>query len=96
MNDIYQQLIDRAKSYPEVQKVLLFGSRAYGDNDPRSDIDLAVIAPDITQSDWLKFSTDIENVDTLLKIDLIKWENASDELKNEIRACHRELYHMVT
>ena len=31
-----------SKKYPEIEKVVLFGSRARGDNSSRSDIDLAI------------------------------------------------------
>lgn len=38
---LYHQLADLAAKYG-AQKLVLFGSRARGDNTPRSDIDLAV------------------------------------------------------
>ncbi len=40
----YQQLRD----LPFIEKIVLFGSRARGDNKPRSDIDLAIVCPQAT------------------------------------------------
>ena len=48
-------------------KVILFGSRARGDNKPRSDIDLAVEGGDI-----LNFRFEIEDeAPTLLEFDIV-------------------------
>ena len=41
---LVQSIRGIASRYPEVKKVALFGSRARGDNQPNSDIDLAVWA----------------------------------------------------
>lgn len=92
MEEIYQQIKNIAKEFPEIEKILLFGSRAHRDHGPRSDIDLAVIAPKLAESDWLYFTEAIENLETLLKFDLIKWEYAQDELRNEIDQCNETIY----
>jgi len=89
-----EELIDQlrmiVKRYPEIESVSLFGSRAYGDNGETSDIDLAVMAPNLSDMDWLNFSEQVENeLNTLLKIDLIRWETASSKLKDEIEACQQ-------
>lgn len=77
------------KRYPGIVKVMLFGSRAHGDFRKTSDIDLAVVAPELSRKDWLDFSEQVENeLDTLLKIDLIRWETASSRLREEIETCH--------
>ena len=77
------------KRFPGIVKVMLFGSRAHGDFGKTSDIDLAVVAPELSQKDWLDFSEQVENeLDTLLKIDLIRWETASSRLREEIEVCH--------
>ena len=41
---ILKEIGQIATHHPEIQKILLFGSRARGDNSERSDIDLAVYA----------------------------------------------------
>lgn len=64
-----------------VKKVLLFGSRARGDNRERSDIDLAVSGGDI-----LNFYYDLEEEAwTLLSFDVVNLdEGISEELQQEI------------
>ena len=48
---------------------MLFGSRARGDNEPRSDIDLAVYG--LEKDKHGRFWGDIDDLPTLLKIDLV-------------------------
>ena len=77
---IENEIIELAKRY-NFKKVILFGSRARGDNNDRSDIDLA-----ISGGDFVNFSLDVEEkVFTLLKFDIVNLdkENKIDFL-NEI------------
>ena len=65
-----------------VQKVVLFGSRARGDNTERSDIDIAVYGGDFDAFYW-----DIkEKVHSLLMFDLVEMDNSvSKDLIGEIQ-----------
>lgn len=94
MNELLiKQLRGIARRYPEIQAVLLFGSRAHGDYNHLSDIDLAIKAPNLAQKDWLLLTEQIENeLDTLLKIDLILYEQVSKELQEQINQCYQVLY----
>ncbi|MBR1728671.1 MAG: nucleotidyltransferase domain-containing protein [Selenomonadaceae bacterium] len=77
---IENEIIELAKRY-NFKKVILFGSRARGDNNDRSDIDLA-----ISGGDFVNFSLDVEEkIFTLLKFDIVNLdkENKIDFL-NEI------------
>lgn len=64
-----------------VDKIILFGSRAKGTNRERSDIDIAVSGGDFDGFYW-----DIkENAWTLLMFDIINFsERISEELRQEI------------
>lgn len=53
--------------YPGITKISLFGSRARGDNTQISDIDLAVYF--LSEPNY-SILDDIDNIDTLLKIDV--------------------------
>lgn len=87
------KLREIAARYPEIQTVLLFGSRAHGDYTKLSDIDLAVKAPQLSKMDWLLLGEQVENeLDTLLKIDLILYDHASDALKEQIDQCYKILF----
>ena len=64
-----------------INKVILFGSRARGDNTERSDIDIAVYGGDFDSFYW-----DIkEKVHSLLSFDVVEADKPiSEELKQEI------------
>lgn len=64
---------------PFIEQILLFGSRALGDAQERSDIDLAIECPSATEKDWLKVLDIIEDADTLLKIDCVRLDQLSND-----------------
>jgi len=73
MNEILDyNFIQQLKCLSFVDEIWLFGSRARGDNQDRSDIDIAIICSQTTDTNWLKVNNIVENADTLLKIDCVK------------------------
>ena len=76
----------------KLKKVLLFGSRARGDNADRSDIDLAVIG-----DNSLFFAEDLENsLETLLPFDVVDLgEPIGKELRKNIEREGIVLYERV-
>lgn len=81
---------------PHVEKVVLFGSRARGDQRERSDIDLAVIGADITDSEWTDIWSYVDDAPTLLSIDLVRFEEAPDRLRESILKDGVALYERFT
>ena len=75
-----------------LDKVILFGSRARGDNRERSDIDLAV-----SGGNFPAFALDVdEETDTLLKYDFVNLDAAvQPELLAEIQKDGRILYEKI-
>lgn len=74
--DILEDIVDISKKYDYIEKVILFGSRARCENEPRSDIDLAVYS----RGDIFDFIEDIEmNARTLLEFDFSHMEKVKDE-----------------
>ena len=67
----------------DVAKMVLFGSRARGDNQAKSDVDIAVYGC----RDFTNFYFDVEEkVWTLLTFDIVNMDNdVSEELKQEIK-----------
>lgn len=55
-----------------VRRVLLFGSRATGTARRASDIDLAVVAPEMSPSDWAKLAERVEESPIIYRIDLLR------------------------
>lgn len=70
----------------------LFGSRAREDASERSDIDLAIEAPDATLRQWLEIVAVVEDADTLLSFDLVRLEEASEAFKARILSEGKTLY----
>lgn len=68
MQDLYTQLAALARQYG-AQRLVLFGSRARGDNRYNSDIDLAVYG--MPQENQSSFWMDCEDLPTLLKFDIV-------------------------
>ncbi len=84
-------ITELAKKYG-INRVILFGSRARGDNRDRSDIDLAVSGGNITE-----FALDAEDyIDTLLMFDIVNLDKyVSPELLAEIERDGVVLYEKI-
>ncbi|MDD6203293.1 MAG: nucleotidyltransferase domain-containing protein [Lachnospiraceae bacterium] len=72
--NILEEIRTFAKRY-ELSRVILFGSRARGDQKERSDIDLAVSGGNIT---GFSLAVD-ENTNTLLKFDIVNLDASVQE-----------------
>lgn len=97
--DITQyQFINNLKTLDFVEQLWVFGSRARGDNQPRADIDIAIICPNATEEDWLQVIKIIDEADTLLKIDCVRFEKdrMSDELYENILKDKKVIYEKNT
>lgn len=74
-----------------LNRLILFGSRARGDNRERSDIDLAVSGGDV-----VRFSLDVEELPTLLSFDVVNLDGAvQPELLESIRREGITLYEKI-
>lgn len=75
----------------QIQKMIIFGSRARGDFRKTSDIDLAVKGGDVT-----RFTIDLEDTDTLLEYDVIDLgKSVNPDLLKSIEEEGRVLYEKV-
>ena len=82
--DLSERLVDEICRFARsagVEKIVLFGSRARGNNTERSDVDLAVYGGDFDSFYW----NIQENVHSLLMFDLVNVdEGISRDLEEEI------------
>lgn len=76
MNNIYSSIAKTAKRFG-ASKVVLFGSRARGDNRERSDIDIAVYG--VSKSNQAAFRSDIADIPTLLEFDIVFVSSETDK-----------------
>jgi predicted nucleotidyltransferase len=83
--EIVNTIAERIGRCSHVEKVVLFGSRARGEARERSDVDIAVIGPEITLEEWNSLQDYVQQeAETLLSIDLVRFETAHAALKDSI------------
>lgn len=71
--------------FPEIKQVLIFGSRAKNTWKDGSDIDLAVIAPQLSDHEFTEIWNKIDDLPIIFKIDCLHWDRLSNEsLKEKI------------
>ena len=92
MDERLDRVVAILKGCPEVRRVILFGSRAIGDWDERSDIDIAVSAPGIDFRRWAVIAAEVDEAPTLLRIDLVWLEDASEAFALEIGRTGRVIF----
>lgn len=92
VEDVYQQIADIARR-EGARRVILFGSRARGDNFPKSDIDLAVEG---CQNFGRLYDALQNDLWSLLKVDVVDLDGTvSEELRKEIARDGKVLYEEV-
>lgn len=57
-----------------IDRVLVFGSRARGTARPGSDIDLAVVAPRMSDAEFTALWNEVDALPILFPIDLLHWD----------------------
>ena len=72
------KFIEKLKALPFVDAIYLYGSRARGDHMERSDIDLAIVCPQARENEWSAVLDIIEQADTLLEIDCVRFDRITD------------------
>lgn len=75
-----------------IDSIYLFGSRARGDAEPRSDFDIAIFSKELSQKNWLDILDIIDNIETLYKIDVVHFECSSSGLRKNILQEGKEFY----
>lgn len=78
--------VDRLRAEPAVRRIILFGSRAVGDEEERSDIDLAVSAPDLDGPAFTTLRDAVANARTLYRISLARLEDMPVRLRDRVVA----------
>lgn len=70
-NQTIENIHSVLNQYPEIEKVLIFGSRASGNYRQGSDIDLALIGKNIDDRLLSKISLDLDELNTPYFFDLV-------------------------
>lgn len=76
-----------------VNRIIVFGSRAFSDYEKYSDLDLAIDAPTMTRYEWLKLKEfAIYDLNTFLKVSLVHYSSNPKKLKNRINQTGKIIY----
>lgn len=90
--NLYDEMIKVFKN-TNIDKVYLFGSRARGDFNTTSDIDIAVEFLDNDKSNLIKLYTKLEELNTLYKFDIVDMSMLDNsKFKKEIEKDRVEIY----
>lgn len=79
-------------SHPEVERAVLFGSRATGTYRPGSDVDLALAGDGLTHGDLSAIGAAMEATTVPQMVDLVLWSSIGRVLADHIRTVGVEFY----
>lgn len=90
----YQLLVTTTKKYPEIENILVYGSRAKGNFKPGSDIDLAIVGKNATDQIALNLSAELnERIQSPYYFDIINYSTLySPGLKDHIDRIGKPLF----
>lgn len=81
----FQLILEVIESFPEIEKVIIFGSRATQTNRPGSDIDLALTGSQLTPLILNRFSSALDDLPLPFLFDVVDYHNISNNnLKENI------------
>jgi uncharacterized protein len=87
-----QAALQLAVFVPEVRTIILFGSRAVGDHDEKSDFDIAISAPRLARNEFIKLRDAVAHSRTLFKISLSLLEKMPERLQNRVTSQGLKIY----
>ncbi len=74
-----QQITHVFKNYPNIEKCLIYGSRAMGNYCPASDMDLTLIGEKLTLTELFKIENELDDLLLPYKIDLSIYHQIQDD-----------------
>ncbi|GFO64469.1 nucleotidyltransferase domain-containing protein [Geomonas paludis] len=79
--------------YVHIDKVMIFGSRAKGTEKPYSDIDLAVIAPEMGSAEFSRLLDELDALDLVFKLDVLHFDTLPQpKLRKTIELHGKQFY----
>lgn len=79
--------------YPNIERVLVFGSRAKGTATPSSDIDLAVVAPEMNDQEFNRLWNELDALPLVFKLDVLHWDRLGEQKLKESIMRHGQLFY---
>ena len=90
--EIITDLVDHLSRFPAIESVRLYGSRARGDADEKSDFDIAIAAPNADRAQWQAILDSIDAVETLLDINIVRLEETGGDFRERVVKEGKVLY----
>lgn len=81
---VAEKLIEFFNDFDFIDKVVVFGSRARHDCNPKSDIDLCIYSLEMSDEEFTKLKFEIDELPILYKLDIVHFEKSNKELKDNI------------
>jgi predicted nucleotidyltransferase len=78
------QFLVRIAGDQAIQSLILFGSRAIGDHEEHSDVDVAVCGPSINRLDWARLRDAAYKANSLYWISLVHFDRNPSSLQMRI------------
>lgn len=82
-------------AYPEIEQVLIFGSRAKGTFKDGSDIDLAVFAPTMSVARFSELWDRLDALPLVFKLDVLHWHRLENERLREKITTEGKVFYSV-
>lgn len=89
----YHDIAQVFSLYPHIERVMIFGSRAKGVEKASSDIDLAVIAPDMDDSEFSRLLDDLDSLELVFKLDVLHLDKLSQQQLRESILTHGKYFY---
>jgi len=89
---IAKRLKDFFAKFDFIDKVVVFGSRAKHNANPKSDIDLCVYSLNMSSTQFSILKMEIDELPILYKLDVVHFENSDNALKENIEREGKLLY----
>jgi predicted nucleotidyltransferase len=86
------RLLDELARDPQVEGLILFGSRAIGDHNERSDVDIAVCGKDISSRHWGEIREAAHQSATLYRLGLVHFDKNPEQLRERILSTGVSIY----
>ena len=87
-----ERLLAVLTAQPQVQCIWLFGSRAMGREQPGSDLDLCLEAPQLNHSDRLRLMNAVDDLCLPWRVDLVLRHELPAELEAHVQRVGRCLW----
>lgn len=93
LSDNVRSFLMKIGNNKKVERIIVFGSRSFGDYEKYSDLDIAIDAPKMTKIEWLKLKEfAIYDLNVFIKVSLVNYNTNPIKLKERINKTGKTIY----